>query len=215
MKVVIGLKVQQNNGDIGEIVEILDNYRILVRFQSIEKECSMYDFKHGLVSNVEKNRCYVGMRVKQKCGLIAELCEMTPNNRCIVTFENGFTKEVGRNSFKSGKLVPRDTQVNRASHNIGTEYKNDLGQIYKIIERKQTGTKSIVKVQFEDGSIICVNRIKLSKRPDRVYTDYIVCNNSGITKIKGMQIQYCYFDKQLKKYVYLLRDSEKLEMWHN
>lgn len=215
MKVVVGLKVQQNNGDIGEVVEILDNYRILVRFQSTEKECSMYDFKHGLVSNVEKNRCYVGMRVKQKCGLIAELCEMTPNKRCIVTFENGFTKEVGRNSFRSGKLVPRDTQMNRTFHNIGTEYKNDLGQIYKIIEREHTGTKSIVKVQFEDGSIVCVNRTKLSKRPDRVYTDCIICNNSGIAKIKGMQIQYCYFDKQLKKYVYLLRNSGKLEMWHN
>lgn len=168
----VGERVLQKCGEYAELVELLDNDRCKVRFDSgVEKNCTRNAFRNGLVSTGGVrtkwgNLIYIGSRVFQKCGEYAEIIELLPNYRCIVRFDNGIEKECSIRLFALGEVANK----NRTTLSIGDRVLQSCGEEAEIVDllhnnkcvvRFDNGvTKTVQKSHFVNGTAPCISRTK-------------------------------------------------------
>lgn len=152
--IYIGSRVFQNCGEYAEIIELLPNYRCIVRFDNgIEKECSIRLFALGEVANKNRTTLSIGDRVLQSCGEEAEIVDLLHHNKCVVRFDNGVTKTVQRSYFVNG-TVPC---ISRTKRYVGERVLQKCGWYAEIIELLPEST---CRVRFDNGvERVCERRL--------------------------------------------------------
>lgn len=158
----IGKRVLQKCGEYAEVIELLQNDRYVVRFDSgVEKECNKFRFEHGCVSSKENKVSttrYVGERILQNCGEYAEIIELLPNGRCRIRFDNGVEKECDRTKF-SGKSVSNESNI--LKRYIGERILQNCGEYAEIVELLPN---SKCRVRFDSGVEKVSSRIQFASK---------------------------------------------------
>lgn len=148
----VGDKVLQNCGSYAEII-ILDTEKLKcsVRFDNgVVKENVSYDrLKRGLISDKAFIRFKIGLKVKQNCGLYAEVIDIEDTLKCTVRFENGaIRRNIYKSAFLNGQVS--DTQSKTLSCSLGTRIiaKNGIG-----LEIVNYNNASNITVKSDDGKV--------------------------------------------------------------
>ena len=254
----VGEKIKQSCGEDAEVLELLPDWKCLVRFDSgYEDVVSRKTFRRGLLnykkedlqdkylgmrviakngielrlikyisynniivessdgktSNTKlpiflsgscnltnkpikiKDSDILGMKVKQKCGLVAECIELKDGgNYIIVKYENGYCKSVHRKSFLNGSLTLIKSELM-----LYKTYSNPLGMKYTVFPSSE---KNRFNVRFEDNSELVVDMRAVYV--NNVYPDKLYRNNGKYVKLKSNNniiVLNSYFDYKLKKYI--------------
>ena len=179
----VGQRAYQTCGEWAEIVELLENSRCRVRFDSgFEKVCVRYMFAIGNVRNKEtKNvRNKVGDRVLQSCGEYAEIVELLPNNRCIVKFDGGLVKDVLRSRFREGKI---SNSVNLPIE-VGTKRMQKCGLEAEVVEILDDD-KLMVRIDGHEKviSLIVFKQRNISPLKHNQEGDMVYQTKGGMAKI--------------------------------
>lgn len=87
---------------------------------------------------------YVGERVLQNCGEVAEIIELLPNRRCLVRFDSGIERECDRTSFSRQTVSLKPT----SKRYVGERVLQKCGEYAEIIELLP---KSKCRVRFDSG----------------------------------------------------------------
>lgn len=152
-KSIVGKKKLQKCGIVAEIIKDYGNGIIDIQFENGEKRSKMHysTFMRGTIS--VKSKClFVGQKILQNCGMVAEIVELLPEYKCTVRFENGVVREgVHRNSFRDGRLTIKYTGKDL----IGLEvnYNNIKGLVVGYSQ-----SKDCVKVLLDTGIFCKIDR---------------------------------------------------------
>ena len=174
----IGKVVRQDFGFKAEIIEVLQNDILKVRFQNgIEKFCKRKAFLGGKLCLDVNNKMCEHEVILQSNGELVEVIELLPMERCMVEFVGGVQKMYTRGTVLAGnctsgvdyKTYVEGREVDQLIPDVGS-LKAEL--IYLI-------GKIMCKLRFEDGSeCICLRTefmsqvalpLWLERREDGVY----------------------------------------------
>lgn len=157
----VGDKKLQKCGFVAEVLDILQDNRCIVRFETgIAKEISCNTFSSGKVS-AKDNKVRIGDKVRQKNGHVFEVTAIRSDKRIDVVCDNGIIKEdVSKASFRAGTLgVSTPYKLT-----IGTRVLQNCGSYAEVIElldgsrctvRFDSGIirKNVLRKSFKKGEI--------------------------------------------------------------
>lgn len=106
-KKYVGDRVQQQYEEWAELIELLPSGKCRVRFDNgFEKVCCKSTFSKGRLTSRDISKRFIGEKVMQHCGVLAELVRYASNGRCIIRLEDGSETECFSHMFKKGSVLP-------------------------------------------------------------------------------------------------------------
>ncbi len=163
----LGDRKLMNCGEFAEIIEYNSYKDIMVQFDTGEKKRTSYDlFKKGTILKPGlSTRMYhlkddrVGEKVKQECGLVAEIIAYNSSINIDVRFEDGCkVHSVDYGDFINGKIQRIKAKSGTLRYfrckeeHTGETAEQHHGGVAKIVEYRGTND---IDVCFEDGTKVC------------------------------------------------------------
>lgn len=150
---------------------------------------------------------YVGERIMQNCGEVAEILELLPNAKCKIRFDSGIEKECFNNLFKAGKISNKVAphkhikekvyERHESKKYIGEIVKQNCGVVAEIIEELPYH-RCTVKLD-DDTCIKCFISDFYGKRLIPPFMKVSGCYY--VDRVTGERVLDLYYDEKTKGYV--------------